>query len=39
VIATATGNRIAPNEVNPNYGRPVAYQAPRSVRLGAKLSF
>jgi len=39
VIATGTGTRISPSEVNPNFGRPVAYQAPRSIRLGAKLSF
>ena len=25
--------------VNPNYGRPTAYQSPRSLRLGARLAF
>jgi outer membrane receptor protein involved in Fe transport len=25
--------------VNPNYGRPTAYQSPRSIRLGARLAF
>lgn len=25
--------------VNPNFGKPVAYQSPRSIRLGARLSF
>jgi hypothetical protein len=39
VIATATGTPIAPGEVNPNFRRPTAYQAPRSIRLGAKISF
>jgi hypothetical protein len=24
---------------NPNYGRPTSYQSPRSIRLGARLSF
>ncbi len=39
VIATATGRPISPSDVNPNFGRPTTYQAPRSIRLGAKLSF
>jgi hypothetical protein len=39
VIATATGKPIAPEEVNPNFKRPIAYQSPRSIRLGAKISF
>ena len=25
--------------VNPNFGKPIQYQSPRSVRLGARLSF
>lgn len=39
VIATATGRPISPDDVNPNFQRPTTYQAPRSIRLGAKLSF
>ncbi|WP_224366478.1 TonB-dependent receptor [Hyalangium versicolor] len=39
VISTATGKPISPEEVNPNFKRPTAYQSPRSVRLGAKFSF
>ncbi|HVG60623.1 MAG TPA: TonB-dependent receptor [Hyalangium sp.] len=39
VIATANGQPISPSEVNPNFLRPIAYQAPRAIRLGAKLSF
>ncbi|RKH90566.1 TonB-dependent receptor, partial [Corallococcus praedator] len=37
--ATATSVRITEADVNPNFKRPTAYQAPRSIRLGAKLSF
>jgi outer membrane receptor protein involved in Fe transport len=39
VISTATGKPIAPEEINPNFKRPTAYQSPRSIRLGAKISF
>ncbi|AGC48382.1 TonB-dependent receptor [Myxococcus stipitatus DSM 14675] len=39
VISTATNQPILPSDINPNFKRPTAYQAPRSVRLGAKLSF
>jgi hypothetical protein len=39
VIATATNKAITPQEINPNFNRPTVYQAPRSIRLGAKLSF
>ncbi|WP_317987912.1 TonB-dependent receptor [Hyalangium gracile] len=39
VIATANDKPITPNEVNPNFKRPIAYQSPRSIRLGAKISF
>ena len=39
VISTATGKPIAPEEVNPNFKHPIAYQSPRSIRLGAKISF
>jgi hypothetical protein len=39
VIATATGQPITSADINPNFQKPNAYQAPRSIRLGAKLSF
>jgi hypothetical protein len=28
-----------PPKLNPNYGQPTAYQAPLSVRLGARITF
>ncbi|WP_338863548.1 TonB-dependent receptor [Myxococcus stipitatus] len=39
VISTATNQPILPSDINPNFKRPTTYQAPRSIRLGAKLSF
>jgi hypothetical protein len=39
VLATATNRPITPQEVNPNFFRPNVYQAPRSIRLGAKVTF
>ncbi|CAM4049195.1 TonB-dependent receptor [Corallococcus exiguus] len=39
VISTATNKPIGEADINPNFKRPTAYQAPRSIRLGAKLSF
>ncbi|RKH44577.1 TonB-dependent receptor domain-containing protein [Corallococcus llansteffanensis] len=39
VISTTTNARITSQEINPNFKRPTAYQAPRAIRLGAKLSF
>lgn len=39
VISTTTNLPIGPADINPNFKRPTAYQAPRSVRLGAKLTF
>ncbi|RKH46542.1 TonB-dependent receptor domain-containing protein [Corallococcus sicarius] len=39
VISTTTNERITQQEINPNFKRPIAYQAPRAIRLGAKLSF
>ena len=39
VISTTTNGRITSQEINPNFKRPIAYQAPRAIRLGAKLSF
>ncbi|QRN94218.1 TonB-dependent receptor [Archangium violaceum] len=33
------GNPIDPSSVNKNFGRPTAYQSPRTVRFGARLSF
>lgn len=38
-IRTTTGAPIAEADINPNFKRPTAYQAPRSIRLGAKLTF
>jgi outer membrane receptor protein involved in Fe transport len=37
--ATATPASVRVGEINPNYRRPTAYQAPRSIRFGAKLTF
>jgi outer membrane receptor protein involved in Fe transport len=39
VLATTNGAPIAASDINPNFNRPTAYQAPLSVRLGARLSF
>ena len=39
VISTSTNAPIGEADINPNFKRPTAYQAPRSIRLGAKLSF
>ncbi len=39
VISTATNAPITKSDINPNYGRATAYQAPRGIRLGARLSF
>lgn len=39
VISTASNQPITPADINPNFKRPTAYQAPRSIRFGAKLSF
>jgi outer membrane receptor protein involved in Fe transport len=30
---------LSPGDINPNFKKPTAYQAPRSIRLGMKLSF
>jgi hypothetical protein len=39
VLATANGQPITSSDINPNFQKPNAYQSPRSIRLGAKLSF
>ena len=39
VLGTANGQPITSSDINPNFGQPTAYQAPRSIRLGAKISF
>ncbi len=40
VKGSAAGNTtLTAADVNPNFKRPIAYQAPRSIRLGLKLSF
>jgi hypothetical protein len=33
------GNPISVEAINPNFGKPIAYQAPRSFRFGARVSF
>ncbi|WP_309890833.1 TonB-dependent receptor [Archangium sp.] len=33
------GEPIGPQKLNPNFGKPIAYQLPRSIRFGARLSF
>jgi hypothetical protein len=39
VIPIGSASRINLADLNPNFKRPTAYQAPRSIRLGATLSF
>ncbi|HLL01267.1 MAG TPA: TonB-dependent receptor [Myxococcaceae bacterium] len=39
VFLAGTTTPLPAEEINPNFKRPNAYQAPRSIRLGAKLSF
>ncbi|MET0402302.1 MAG: TonB-dependent receptor [Cystobacter sp.] len=40
VRSSASGNPLITRaDINPNYKRPIAYQPPRSVRLGLRLSF
>ncbi|MCP3139579.1 TonB-dependent receptor [Pyxidicoccus xibeiensis] len=39
IISTTTNQRISTADINPNFKRPTAYQAPRSIRLGARVSF
>ncbi|WP_437949295.1 TonB-dependent receptor [Sorangium sp. So ce296] len=38
-LRTADGRPLGPNGRNPNFGKPVAYQPPRSFRLTAKVTF
>ena len=33
------GNRIYANQVNPNFGKPIQYQAPRTIRFGLRGTF
>jgi outer membrane receptor protein involved in Fe transport len=37
--ATASASPLLIKDINPNFRRPNAYQAPRSIRIGAKVSF
>ncbi|EPX64641.1 Trehalose synthase [Cystobacter fuscus DSM 2262] len=37
--SAASNPLITSADINPNFKRPIAYQAPRSVRLGVRLSF
>jgi hypothetical protein len=30
---------LTPDQVNPNFGKPTQYQAPRQFRLGARYTF
>jgi hypothetical protein len=39
VFLVGTTTPLPSEDINPNFKRPIAYQAPRSIRLGAKLSF
>jgi hypothetical protein len=39
VLDAETGQPIAEEAVNKNFGKPTAYQAPRSFRFGARLTF
>ncbi|MBU8896451.1 TonB-dependent receptor [Corallococcus sp. M34] len=39
VISTSTNAPIGTSDINPNFKRPNEYQAPRVIRLSAKLSF
>lgn len=39
VTLVGTTTRVQVSDLNPNFKRPTAYQAPRSIRLGARLSF
>jgi len=39
VLAVDQNNEFAPGEGNPEYGRPIRYQRPRTVRLGLKMAF
>ena len=38
-VVHADGSPLDPNEVNPNFGKPSSYQAPRSFRFGLKATF
>ena len=33
------GSKLAPNEVNPNFGQPTAFQPPRQFRFGIRMTF
>jgi hypothetical protein len=35
----ADGTPFSSEDINPNFNKPIAYQAPRSIRIGAKVSF
>ncbi|KYG06832.1 TonB-dependent receptor [Sorangium cellulosum] len=38
-LKNVDGSAFDPNNKNPNFGKPIAYQAPRSFRIGAKVTF
>jgi hypothetical protein len=39
VLGYTSGTPISPSDVNPNYLQPTAYQAPRTMRVTAKVTF
>ena len=39
VLAVDQNNEFAPGEPNTEYGRPIRYQRPRTVRLGLRVGF
>ena len=38
-LKNADGSPFDKSHINPNFGKPVAYQPPRSFRFGAKVTF
>jgi hypothetical protein len=38
-LRNADGTPFNPQEKNPNFGKPIQYQPPRSFRIGVKVSF
>jgi len=38
-LRRADGEPLAPEDLNKNFGKPIAYQLPRSIRLSARLAF
>jgi outer membrane receptor protein involved in Fe transport len=38
-VKSTDGSPFAPNNKNPNFGKPTRYQAPRAIRFGARATF